>query len=254
MFSPWETGAMSNVDDRNGARQAKPERARFGPRFEVRDNNLRTVVERAPDGGPPIGSVDLRPLNYVNMEDWERGGGFRREVQPRRQHWFLKRKPGFPFRTLAFCSVSKGQRRLGEKEYRAPSVTPGVALRVGIQGGANYGLRREPAVAFVLEVMREVFAEHVWPLEDKAVAFDKRLVLAELESAALKSENASLKRDIAMLGQRLIFNLERRAASVGRPKQKGGRGKKAAGNGRSFPHGSSDAAQLPDSIIRRMVK
>jgi hypothetical protein len=60
-------------------------------------------------------------------------GGFRREVQPRRQHWFLKRKPGFPFRTLAFCSVSKGQRRLGEKEYRAPSVTPGVALRVGIQ-------------------------------------------------------------------------------------------------------------------------
>jgi hypothetical protein len=57
------------------------------------------------------------------------GGGFRREVQPRRQHWFLKRKPGFPFRTPAFCSVSKGQRRLGEKEYRAPSVTPGVALR-----------------------------------------------------------------------------------------------------------------------------
>jgi hypothetical protein len=28
-----------------------------------------------------------------------------------------------------FCSVSRGQRRLGEKEYRAPSVTPGVALR-----------------------------------------------------------------------------------------------------------------------------
>jgi hypothetical protein len=61
-------------------------------------------------------------------------GGFRREVQPRRQHWFLKRRPGFPFRTPAFCSVSKGQRRLGEKEYRASSVTPGVALRVGIQG------------------------------------------------------------------------------------------------------------------------
>src|ERR1700722_3539584 len=28
----------------------------------------------------------------------------------------------------------KGQRRLGEKEHRARSVTPGVALRVGIQG------------------------------------------------------------------------------------------------------------------------
>ena len=40
-----------------------------------------------------------------------------------------QRKVGFPFRTPAFCSVSRGQRRLGEKEYRAPSVTPGVALR-----------------------------------------------------------------------------------------------------------------------------
>src|SRR5271167_3125946 len=60
---------------------------------------------------------------------WLRGGGFRREVQPRRQHWFLNEKSGFPFRTPAFCSVSRGQRRLGEKEYRAPSVTPGVALR-----------------------------------------------------------------------------------------------------------------------------
>src|SRR5258708_7560836 len=56
-------------------------------------------------------------------------GGFRREVQPRRQHWFLNEKSGFPFRTPAFCSVSRGQRRLGEEEYRAPSVTPGVALR-----------------------------------------------------------------------------------------------------------------------------
>jgi hypothetical protein len=56
-------------------------------------------------------------------------GGFRREVHPRRQHWFLNEKSGFPFRTPAFCSVSRGQRRFGEKEYRAPSVTPGVALR-----------------------------------------------------------------------------------------------------------------------------
>src|SRR5271165_1984360 len=63
-----------------------------------------------------------------------RGGGFRREVQPRRQHWFLNEKSGFPFRTPAFCSVSRGQRRLGEKEYRAPSVTPGVALRPRTQG------------------------------------------------------------------------------------------------------------------------
>jgi hypothetical protein len=54
-------------------------------------------------------------------------------VQPHRQHWFLNKKSGFPFRSPAFCSVSKGQRRLGEKEYRALSVTPGVALRGGIQ-------------------------------------------------------------------------------------------------------------------------
>src|SRR5271157_1146889 len=60
---------------------------------------------------------------------WCVKGGFRREVQPRRQHWFLNEKSGFPFRTPAFCSVSRGRRRLGEKEYRAPSVTPGVALR-----------------------------------------------------------------------------------------------------------------------------
>ena len=62
------------------------------------------------------------------------GGGFRREVQPRRQHWFLNEKSGFPFRTPAFCSVSRGQRRLGEKEDRARSVTQRLALRVGIQG------------------------------------------------------------------------------------------------------------------------
>src|SRR5271163_1446425 len=63
-------------------------------------------------------------------------GGFRREVQPRRQHWFLNEKSGFPFRTPAFCSVSRGQRRLGEEEYRAPSVTPGVALHPRTQARA----------------------------------------------------------------------------------------------------------------------
>ena len=48
-----------------------------------------------------------------------------------------QQKVGFPIPNPAFCSVSKGQRRLGEKEYRAPSVTPGVALRVGIQEGLD---------------------------------------------------------------------------------------------------------------------
>src|SRR5271165_3768778 len=68
-------------------------------------------------------------------------GGFRREVQPRRQHWFLNEKSGFPFQTPAFCSVSRGQRRLGEKEYRASSVTPGVALRPRTQAPQEYSVQ-----------------------------------------------------------------------------------------------------------------
>jgi hypothetical protein len=44
------------------------------------------------------------------------------------------KKSGFPVRTPAFCSVSRGPSRLGEKEYRAPSMTPGVALRPRTQG------------------------------------------------------------------------------------------------------------------------
>ena len=58
-------------------------------------------------------------------------GGVRREVQPRRHHWFLERKVGFipnPRLPLGF----QGQSRLGEKEYRALQ-TPGVALRPRIR-------------------------------------------------------------------------------------------------------------------------
>ena len=73
--------------------------------------------------------ADADALNTAIHQAVDALGGFRREVQPRRQHWFLNEKSGFPFRTPAFCSVSRGQRRLGEDEYRAPSVTPGVALR-----------------------------------------------------------------------------------------------------------------------------
>src|SRR5271165_6543985 len=76
------------------------------------------------------------PINLSAYGDLHRSGGFRREVQPRRQHWFLNEKSGFPSRTPAFCSASRGRRRLGEKEYRAPSVTPGVALRPRTQGGS----------------------------------------------------------------------------------------------------------------------
>jgi hypothetical protein len=68
-----------------------------------------------------LGSVPLAAPSVESQRERERVrkvGGFRREVQPRRQHWFLNEKSGFPFRTPVFCSVSKGQRRLGEKEYR----------------------------------------------------------------------------------------------------------------------------------------
>src|SRR5271154_7492113 len=80
----------------------------------------------------------LRGARYPKLAKM-RTGGFRREVQPRRQHWFLNEKSGFPFRTPAFCSVSRGRRRLGDKEYRAPSVTPGVALRPRTQAPGVLG-------------------------------------------------------------------------------------------------------------------
>jgi transposase len=49
-----------------------------------------------------------------------------------------QQKVAFPIPNPAFCSVSKGQRRLGEKENRARSVTPGVALRVRTQAGCQW--------------------------------------------------------------------------------------------------------------------
>ena len=64
-------------------------------------------------------------------------------MQPRRQHWFLNKKSGFPLRTPAFCSVSKGQRRLGEKEYRAPSAHAG-----GCTSRRNSGCVRRGDVCF----------------------------------------------------------------------------------------------------------
>ena len=96
-------------------------------------SRIPRAVESISHVGPPplLGPSSASTLIQSALRD---GGGFRREVQPRRQHWFLNEKSGFPFRTPAFCSVSRGQRRLGEKEYRAPSVTPGVALRPRTQG------------------------------------------------------------------------------------------------------------------------
>ena len=71
-------------------------------------------------------------------------GGFRHEVQPVDSIDSSSESSGFPFQISAFCSVSRGRRRFGEKEYPALSVTPGVALRVGTQGGPTLGHERPP--------------------------------------------------------------------------------------------------------------
>ena len=59
------------------------------------------------------------------------------------------KKSGFPVRTPAFCSVSRGPSRLGEKEYRAPSMTPGVALRPRTQGLVDMGAQPRQGDAWI---------------------------------------------------------------------------------------------------------
>jgi hypothetical protein len=56
------------------AREAKPERPRFGPRFQVLENNLRTIIESDLEGGgAPVGAVDLRRPGYEDPESWAKG-------------------------------------------------------------------------------------------------------------------------------------------------------------------------------------
>ena len=46
------------------------------PRFQVLENNLRTVVECDVEaGGPPVGAVDLRRPGYTDTESWTKGVG-----------------------------------------------------------------------------------------------------------------------------------------------------------------------------------
>ena len=54
--------------------------------------------------------------NSETYEGWWDLGGFRREVQPRRQHWFLNEKVGFPRphpRLLLGFQGTKSARREG---------------------------------------------------------------------------------------------------------------------------------------------
>jgi hypothetical protein len=61
-------------------------------------------------------------------------------VQPRRQHWFLDRKPGFPFGTPPSARFPRDKDGSARRKSRARSVTPGVALRVRTQGMPNLGI------------------------------------------------------------------------------------------------------------------
>ena len=108
------------------------------------DQRPQQYEQRSPTRAGGYGSRKSRTRVYEGVQStaYSGVGGFRREVQPRRQHWFLNEKSGFPFRTPAFCSVSRGQRRLGEKEYRAFSDArgctwpeAGLACRRAIRSG-----------------------------------------------------------------------------------------------------------------------
>jgi hypothetical protein len=54
-------------------------------------------------------------------------------VQPRRQHWFLDRKSGFPFRTPALLLGFQGTKTARREGTSSPFSDAGVALRVGTQ-------------------------------------------------------------------------------------------------------------------------
>ena len=155
-------------EDQRGDRHPASPVARL-PQRERLPNRPGGYTQKARVGGQKVylrtGDYADGRLGAIFIDMTRRGGGFRREVQPRRQHWFLNEKSGFPFRTPAFCSVSRGQRRLGEEEYRAPSVTPGVALRPRTQGATFRSLMNNFAIAVSLSL------QHGVPLEEFVDAF-----------------------------------------------------------------------------------
>jgi hypothetical protein len=54
--------------------KAKRERPRFGPTFATNADNLRVIVERAPESrGAPLGAANLRRPGYTDVEHWQKG-------------------------------------------------------------------------------------------------------------------------------------------------------------------------------------
>jgi Phage Tail Collar Domain len=91
-----------------------------GPKFRLHDHALAPkkiadamcfIAPRVTDEWP------LRQAYYLPSQSPD--GGFRREVQPRRQHWFLNEKSGFPFRTPGHRCGRK--RQLFGQESKQPS-------------------------------------------------------------------------------------------------------------------------------------
>jgi hypothetical protein len=100
------------------------------------------------------------------------------------------KKSGFPVRTPAFCSVSRGPSRLGEKECRAPSMTPGVALRPRTQdpraARRNHHAHERGLVQHLLDKWRR------WePLKPRAIA----LTTPNLANKCLDLDTRSLRGD-----------------------------------------------------------
>src|SRR5271165_2987204 len=140
-------------------------------------------------------------------------GGFRSEVQPRRQHWFLNEKSGFPFRTPAFCSVSRGQRRLGEKEYRAPSATPGVALRDRTQA-SPFGEDDECSTG--VAPAQEAFADEALDgLLGHPMLVDALRLPKERGTGDVAPQRGRRERKHLSIGHRLFASAMRRAKGTG---------------------------------------
>jgi hypothetical protein len=66
-----------------------------------------------------------KPQRSRKSKLWLGGGGFRREVQPGRQHWFLNEKSGLPFRPPGLLLGFQGTKTARRERISSPSVTPG---------------------------------------------------------------------------------------------------------------------------------
>jgi hypothetical protein len=104
-------------------------------KLDVRQKALvKFFVDERNDQVHEIGSSHVPSMVNVPILG---GGGFRREVQPRRQHWFLNEKAGFPFRTPAFCSVFQGTKTARREGISSPFSDAGGCTSPQNSGGRH---------------------------------------------------------------------------------------------------------------------